>query len=106
MNAADLLALADRVEREEPSDDLNFAIAQTLPVTPGKPRWREYVTSLDAAEALVPSGWRWELEPNGRGWCVRFDKYIVAKAKVSNRPAAALTAAALRARAQEMKDAR
>jgi len=62
-----LLDLADRCEREEPSEDFDAAIFHALErryVYPsstapyGSPKPPPYTTSLDAAVTLVPEGWR------------------------------------------------
>lgn len=63
----ELLALADRIEREEPSQDLDYAIltaAKGRPLYPlgtaiyGAPIPPRYTASLDAAASLVPKGWK------------------------------------------------
>jgi len=54
-NPSVLRALADRCEREEPSDKLDAAIARAVL---GPNRYvLPYTTSLDAAVTLVPEGW-------------------------------------------------
>jgi hypothetical protein len=55
MTSAELLALAARVETEEPSEKLDFDILDAI--TPRGTSWkyRPYTTSLDAAASLMPS---------------------------------------------------
>jgi len=112
MTRAELEALAERVEREEPNDDLNWAVGQTRQVVPGEPRWLDYTTSLDAAVTLVPVGWivsdlcqAGGANPETCQWFVQMwtapDEYVNSRAKTE---AQARTAAALRARAQEAGD--
>jgi hypothetical protein len=111
---SDLLTLAERCEREEPSDALDWAIAQAT-TPPGVRGWyqKPYTTSLDAAVTLVPEDWNWTVErycfdavmpyrePGAKASVWRDSRnprerffYIEAKT-----PALALCAAALRARA-------
>lgn len=99
---AEYEALAVRVETEEPSRELRYAIAEALglDVDPA-PRMLD---SLDAAVTLVPNHAVWLRKSEkvmtvafyGRGeeWGIHIDA-------TGHNPAAALTAAALRARAQE-----
>jgi len=108
MTRAELLALAARVETEEPSDDLNeevrlaFGYARVIDQC-GDYNPRPYTTSLDAAASLVPRecGW-WVGTVNGasraRIWMNFSYDGPNASAKTC---AAALTAAALRAKATE-----
>jgi len=126
----DLLALAERVEREAPSAELYYQIEWALSeyrnlgggwrehkVTGVRERFDygfpipQWLTSLDAAVTLVPKHdgrpWFWRVGHSSlyRGWahlnkvhpdnCDRSDE---ASAQAST-PAAALTAACLRARA-------
>lgn len=103
---ADLLALADRVEREEPNTRLDGWIAEMFFNGNHIP---PYTTSLDAAASLVPSTAVWLRKSEktmtvafyGRGeeWGIHIDA-------TGHTPAAALTAAALRAMAQEIDDGR
>lgn len=102
-----LNALADRVEREEPSRYLDADIeeAEKGAATADPPY---YTTSLDAAVTLVPEGWFWRVgyTPIFNGWahvsrthadrCDRKDEH---SSTVARNPTLALTAAALRARA-------
>lgn len=113
MTAESLNALADRCEREEASAHLNQAIWFAVR-HPGEPdyAWDEYTTSLDAALTLVPEGCgvvaAWSANGamfqvcsmplgavEGQRW------FQQCKAQT---PAAALTAAALRARAALLTD--
>lgn len=58
--AESLNALADRVEREEPSDDLDASVARAVL---GANRYvLAYTTSLDSAVTLVLEGWNWSVE--------------------------------------------
>lgn len=127
MTRAELEALARRVETEEPSRELDAAIwgasgqfGYFEDFMGGDENAPRYTTSLDAAAALVPEGWNWSVER------FVFDAvmpYAKAGAKASvwrdsrnpkerifnveaPTPAAALTAAALRALAQEQADDR
>ena len=92
-----LLVLADRVEREPPSQELDDAIGRAMLHTrlPGNaPPYQHYTTSLDAAVTLVPASHAWRV--GSGGWAdvhVRFKRWDGA----ADTPAAALTAAALRA---------
>ena len=101
MKAEALTALADRVEREEPSRYLDADIeeAEKGAATADPPY---YTTSLDAAVTLVPEG-VWDVTSTGCAWwmpeAVGSD-IILAHGKT---PAAALSAAALRARAADMQ---
>lgn len=120
-----LLDLADRVEREEPSRELDAAIenllaggsaadlAYIIEDLERTTRPPAYTTSLDTAVTLVPKGIVWALYSGS-------DTYV-ASAACEPKPApgrlmderwgaegateaAALTAAALRALAQEARD--
>lgn len=51
-----LLALADRCEREEPSQELDEEIWQTLPSWAGL---KPFTTSLDSAVTLIPEHCEW-----------------------------------------------
>lgn len=123
-NRAQLLALADRCEREEPSAALNEAIAlaagwRTV-FLHGEPWWSPpgslewvmgidaYTTSLDAAVTLVPEHWDWmvHLYSAIEGHA---SQYVLAVVGIPGThaeimaatPAMALCAAALRARAAQ-----
>lgn len=121
---ADLLALADRVEREEPSRELDARIAKAIGWTQNDPRdaddwagWtdparpgrifipRHWTSSLDAAASLCPAGWKlcdvWVIEYVVVRLLNAARTYAVGMADDEPR---ARTAAALRARAQEMGD--
>lgn len=105
--AAELEAVALRVEREEPSRRLDewlsgmfSAGAEVLP----------YTTSLDAAASLMPSGWVVNdvMQSIHGSWYVRLwptDASAIGMAE-GNAPdePRARTAAALRAMAQEARD--
>lgn len=128
-----LNALADRVEREEPSRELDAAIAQMASIAHRSRRtargvnkgrewlvdshgrveeWRHappsYTTSLDAAVTLVPEQWTaWELRSHQAKTRFSADLSRLTECDAGEdwahgrgaTPAAALTAAALRARA-------
>lgn len=132
MTRADLIALAARVEQAQgPDRELDAAIATMLGWTevhgsvlrpdfrggrpPGVIDWWDivpiYTASLDAALTLVPEGYVWTLhgEPGGAGLAgVQPDRgdgdgcdYSDVNAAT---PVLALTAAALRARAEDGND--
>jgi hypothetical protein len=105
MTRGEMLALADRVEREEPSEALNEAIADAVEMGDAP-----YTHSLDAAMTLVPLAWslheiahsdhyqKWAATL----WCIsgRFDEVRgYAPTEV-----AARCAAALRARSSLLKE--
>jgi len=119
MTRAEYEALARRVETEEPSQDLDCAVmvaAKGRPLYPlgtaayGSPIPPRYTTSLDAAASLVPEGAVWWNLYFERGWergPARAEVSMFEGAPVTRRgfaasPAAALTAAALRAMAEEL----
>ncbi len=116
-DAATLLALAERCEREEPGCELNDAIAfavgwrlnETIWWNPPDGDWSlevpRYTTSLDAAVTLVPEGWIWqggeryEDEKVG-GWARVFPRGAMNRGtgnRDAKTSALALCAAALRA---------
>lgn len=120
-----LLLLADRCEREEPSDDLSEDIARALGyvkledyscrwIAPDKSTTLcgfgppNYTQSLDAAVTLVPEGLGWTCGDHSPGgvhvgnylasvW--KFDRATGLNMRFAKTPALALCAAALRARA-------
>lgn len=110
MTTDNLLALALRVEREEPSDELHWCIQEAV-----HPEWRRttaepYTTSLDAAASLMPPGWVVnDVNQSIHGfWYIRLwpaDPSAIGMSE-GNAPTEprARTAAALRARAQEARD--
>ena len=111
--AESLNALADRVEREEPSNLLDQIIWQAIKTVPGTGGWKPYTTSLDAAVTLTD----WciahlsEIGGDGLPMCVLTDGTQDATGFCLNSPtsgvtalARALTAAALRARAAILTD--
>ena len=112
--AAELIALAERCEREEPSAALNFAIweavyARRAPVGTFE-EWvaPAYTASLDAAVTLVPDGWSWFCEGPASISAAAHIWNPSARASAEYRslaktPALALCAAALRARAAILK---
>lgn len=109
MTRADLLALADRVEREEPSEWLDGDIRTAVGYAPGQ-AWEAYTASLDAAASLVPEGWVVYdiMQSINEPWYVSLwskDPSVIGLVE-GNAPdePRARTAAALRARAQEMGD--
>lgn len=123
MTADVLLALAERVEKEGHSWALVLAIecalnpgAQPFPAAPSRgapPRMiqdasgtlyspQAYTASLDAAVTLVPKGAAWFVSStDGAGVILRGDP-VDHEGNRPDCPAAALTAAALRARAALM----
>ena len=114
---AELEALAERVEREEPSRDMDAAIARAIgwrqhPMVEGFAVAPSWTTSLDAAVTLVPSGYATTISLNPDGTAIasmwREEPFIPAPTILHSKPrlpaAAALTAAALRALAQEAAD--
>lgn len=124
--AADLEALAQRVEREEPSRELQTAVLRAfgwelVAITlDRRSYWRTPIAgrfvqdlpdplhSLDAAASLVPSGAVW-LRKSEKVMTVAFygrgeEDWGIHIAATGPNPAAALTAAALRAMAREMAD--
>jgi len=118
-----LTALADRVEREEPSRTLDFWIYVAL--NPGKDSneaiqgdidkvgiegmWNphHYTTSLDSAVTLVPEGLTWMAQGSPNVALIRRGNHLLDKKPMirgkGKTPAAALTSAALRARAADMQ---
>lgn len=102
-----LNALADRVEREGPSRTLNVAIWEALNRGVDSKKWIEFgdfTTSLDSAVTLVPAPASWGVGASGCATvtllCWRFlVSDDVEYHAIGRTPAAALTAAALRARA-------
>ena len=110
MTRADLLSLADRVEREAPSLALDDAVARATGVTENFLRVGRipYTTNLDAAASLVPPENTWAVGDNlalrKRATCGRLGRFGQDCMGEAKTPAAALTAAALRALAQEAGD--
>ena len=117
MTRAELEALADRVEREQPSDDINELVrvavgANRIKNSAGDMDPPAYTTSLDAAVTLVPSDAEEiviRIYPTGGVYARSTTKnghpvYCEDFAGKRLPPAAALTAAALRARAKEAWD--
>lgn len=125
----ELFHLAERVEREEPSRELNFWVWWWCKAShSGSAPHTEYVrdnmndasipkwtTSLDAAVTLVPRHHCWQVKHGffceAVVWRVDVDYTEgsgrdVPAARTQDTPAAALTAAALRALAQEQTDGR
>lgn len=102
-----LLALAARVEAAAGADqalDRAIAMAAMPPERRGMYVRRHYTASLDAAASLVPAGWRWVVGNMGNAHVYQdctAGKSVTAQAVT---PALALTAAALRARAEEARD--
>lgn len=115
MTRAEYEALAQRVETEEPSEELAAAVWRAVgravhfstvyghffagtnsdqPIT-------DPLRSLDAAVTVVRANWQWEVRSHGAAWCTERNTYREVKGHADRRPAAALTAAALRALAQE-----
>lgn len=123
MTRAEYEALARRVETEEPSYDLDDAILHAIgqqwthPLMPkdaiGQPNGPPFfTTSLDAAVTLVPERMGVVLVWSKRGAIVSLSTMPLGEVEEQSwypqvkaaTPAAALTAAALRALAQEAKD--
>ncbi len=126
MTRAELLALAERVEKAAGADrELDAEIARTLLphnaeyITRSRDGWsyrifagvgwddewietRRYTASLDAAASLVPAGWAWCVHDVGVASAMRAPTIVKAQGAT---PALALTAAALRAMAAEARDA-
>lgn len=101
-----LLELADRVEREEPSRYLDADIEEAeMGAATADPPY--YTTSLDSAVTLVPEGRTWTLESasDESNSCVLGRRNWLDCHSIAKTPAAALTAAALRARAADMATA-
>lgn len=100
-----LNALADRVEREEPSLELEEAIFDALGFEPFTKPFGNFLRSLDAAVTLVPEGRTWTLESasDESSSCVLGRRNWLDCHSIAKTPAAALTAAALRARAADMQ---
>ena len=103
---ADLLALAERCEREEPSFLLDSAITLAMhPEYAGEgtstvtAKVHPYTTSIDAAVGLVPEGMAWTAgcEPDFTPFARLWEHDLV----WASTPALALCAAALRARAYQ-----
>lgn len=106
-----LLELADRCEREEPSRELDAAIARFLAGNfyewwKNRPGPADFTTSLDAAVTLVPNNADWWEIYYERGWVrgpvraeVKWHRVREETRAFAATPALALCAAALRARA-------
>lgn len=79
---------------------------------PATGAWRaprmEYTASIDAAVTLVPEGWGWQIRRSHTGHravCYLWSgSGVWSPTVVATAPALALTAAALRAKAEEMKE--
>jgi hypothetical protein len=122
MNRAELLALAERVEKEEPSAELDSDIVHAIGqpwthpymvIEPeiGPVRAPRFCTSLDAAASLVPQTARWAIGPDftrvhrtrATVWVEGHTRgRVVDGVRDDDKLAAALTAAALRAIAMEL----
>jgi hypothetical protein len=105
MTCAELLALAERVEKAQGADEKAlFALGAEVLVACGRdiPALNPCF-SLDAAASLVPEGWSFEIRSTsaGRAWACAFTPGHFAGQCQGNTSALALTAAALRARAEE-----
>lgn len=104
---SELLALADRCEREEPSRELDIAIWSTLNKGIDSTKWitfADFGHSLDAAVTLGPENheWcveTWEARAMGTVRQRHLGSIIQQWRSVAKSPALALCAAALRARA-------
>ena len=110
---ADLLRLADRVEREEASVELDGCVAAAINEAPGITGrlWR-YTSSLDAAASLVPEGALVSVDQHASDWeyCVTLltGRFLISADEewygIAPTEPRARAAAALRARAQEISD--
>lgn len=121
MTKAEIIALAERVERAEGPDrwlDSDIALSQGWHQLPGD-NWigphaeivvPDYTASLDAAMTLVPSGFLWTMDSwDGSRWSAgiwRDRRWLVhtSEKRTSKTPALALTSASLRAIAEGMED--
>lgn len=128
MTSAALLALAERVEREAPSNQLDAEVWDTIGLTADQERhcqkWRRmdgrtdltrfdflrawtkyYTSSIDAALTLVPAGSFWNVLTAGRSRDEYQAAVVLARSDarlswhIASTPASALCAAALRAMA-------
>lgn len=102
-----LNALADRVEREEPSrhlDELVYCATEDEWVLGAEQPAPEFTTSLDAAVTLVPPEYAnaWSAGDNSGEHRI-FGRLGYEHEATGLTPAAALTAAALRARAEQAR---
>jgi hypothetical protein len=102
MKREELLALADRVEALTGEDHgVNCAVEYVrTPHWTGEGQPRRYTASLDAAMSLVPEGRDWTLQSSGGPGPMAFVDYC-GRFRVGATPALALTAAALRALAEQ-----
>jgi len=120
MTTAEALnALAERVERDQPSFELDSTIFESALRVEEKRRVEDlpaYTTSLDSAVTLVPGSDDafWRVGHDGEGpdpslfkaqvlLCESVSDYCANSTAVAETPAAALTAAALRARAAALR---
>ncbi len=112
MTAAELIALAERVEGLTgacDNTDCEIAFALDLECHENDDGvWgsdEPFTDSLDAALGLVPSGCDWSAYSSGRAliWRTRHKVDVAIEGRAPT-PALALTAAALRARAAEIAD--
>ncbi len=118
IRSADLLALAARVEAADGADRALDAEIGAVTLKNGavrvtddgrrlqiSPPPRRYTASLDAAASLVPEGWNWEVYSDGTAllWMPPAGEWSIRRTAVADAatPALALTAAALRAMAEE-----
>jgi len=106
VNTKQLLELAERCEREEPSRELSVEIYYAItPARLRSPLWTgDFTTSLDAAVTLVPEGWVWAVSQDAAAVGPPDSSYIgdelaMPCACEGKTPALALCAAALKARA-------
>lgn len=130
MTAAELIALAERVERlQGPCRETDAKIAEAIGLCIGRcgghpqdGRLPHFTSSLDAAMSLVPERWRnWSSDSSVKGWTRWMlagprNRWIVSETGereagndwyqqgIARTPALALTAAALRARAAMEKN--
>ena len=107
MTRADLETLAQRVEREEPSVDIDLAVMGAWTGIANAPSYfMRFTSSLDAAASLMPPGWIIaDLSQGEDGWFChpwREDETMV-QGHAPTEPRAR-AAAALRALAMEMQD--
>jgi hypothetical protein len=115
MTRDELLALAARVEAATGADrELDYAVAAAFdwPDSPFmRQNARRYTESLDAAASLVPKEWRWSVETLSSAgplalcehWPPSGPRHPHTRGEAAT-PALTLTAACLRAKAQEAGD--
>jgi hypothetical protein len=110
MTRAELLALAERVEKAQGADrhlDVDIYHAFGEPLGTGVALPPAFTASLDAAASLVPEGWGYWIDGSAPELGITVSVMPIDPADRRDKrgdaatPALALTAAALRARAEE-----